>query len=219
MTAAAGLITVWLDVDARDEREFNDWYVGEHVPEVVGLEGFVTGRRYHCPESPLRYLAWYETVDEHVEPGPHFQRIVANPTPWSQRIRRLYGDRRERLNFRIASSAGDAPAPDAPWLYHLQVDVEPSKEAAFAAWCDDGRLHALVRLPGVARARRYVAVGAQARHLLAIELATADALDGTAFDPAARDPDGAMLAAWGSVRRRICRLILPSVHHRPAATA
>jgi hypothetical protein len=220
MTHAAGLITVWLDVDAGDEPEFNDWYVGEHIPEVVGLEGFVTGRRYLCPESPLRYLAWYETVDEHVEPGPHFQRIVANPTPWSQRIRRLYGDRRERTNFRLAASAGEVPAADAPWLCHLQMDVDASKEAAFAAWCDEEGLPALVRRPGVARARRYAAVGGQPRQLLAFELATADALDGTAYGLAAasRD-DGSMLAACSDVRRRICRLILPSVHHRPAAPA
>jgi len=220
MNAAAGLITVWLDVDAVHESEFNDWYVGEHIPEVVGLEGFVTGRRYHCPESPLRYLAWYEAIDEHVEPGPQFQRIVAHPTPWSQRIRRLDGERRERMNFRLASSAGGTPAPDAPWLCHWQASIEPSKEGAFAAWCDEDCLPALVRLPGVARARRYVAVGARPLHLLAFELAITDALDGTAFGPSeACRPDADMPAPCSNVQRRICRLILPSVHHRPVAPA
>ena len=55
MSAANGLIAVWLDVPAEREEEFNDWYNLEHLPQVVGLPGFIGG-------APLKYLAWTEKV-------------------------------------------------------------------------------------------------------------------------------------------------------------
>lgn len=114
MTAAHGLITVWLDVPAARDEEFNAWYNLEHIPQMSGLAGFVRARRYRAEGSPLPYLAWYDTVDEAVEPGPAFQGVVANPTPWSQRIRTFYGDRRERMNFRLMRDVGTAPAQHVP---------------------------------------------------------------------------------------------------------
>src|SRR6478609_3113897 len=79
----------------RGAQEFNDWYNLEHLRQVVALPGFVRARRYSVDDAALKYLAWYETVDESVESGRDFQRIVEKPTAWSQRMRRLYGDQRE----------------------------------------------------------------------------------------------------------------------------
>ena len=45
---ATGLIAVWLHVPPHREEEFHAWYELEHIPQVVGLEGFVSGRRYYC---------------------------------------------------------------------------------------------------------------------------------------------------------------------------
>src|SRR5688572_4864243 len=108
MADAQGLITVWLDVPQEREEEFNDWYNLEHLAQVVALPGFVSARRYRVDDAPLRYLAWYDTVDESIEGAADFQRIVEKPTPWSQRIRRFYGDKRERMNFRLMRDVGDA---------------------------------------------------------------------------------------------------------------
>src|SRR5688572_15765156 len=100
MQRAHGLITVRLHPISPDsEAEFNDWYNLEHVPQVTALPGFVRTRRYVCESADIRYLAWYETTDETAEAGPHFQSIVSDPTPWSRRMRNLYGDNRERMNF------------------------------------------------------------------------------------------------------------------------
>ena len=85
MTQANGLITVRLHPTATEnEEEFNAWYNLEHVPQVTALPGFVRTRRYFCDKSDIRYLAWYETDDESVEAGAHFQSIVTDPTPWSR---------------------------------------------------------------------------------------------------------------------------------------
>ena len=91
MAVAFGLITVWLHVPPEREEELNDWYNLEHLDQVTALPGFVRARRYSVDDAPLKYLAWYETVDEKVEPGLDFQAIVDKPSPWSLRMRNLYG--------------------------------------------------------------------------------------------------------------------------------
>jgi len=116
---AGGLITVRLDVAAEHDAEFNDWYTLEHVPQLTALPGFVRTRRYLCRKwnsdaADIRYLAWYETADQTVEAAKDFQYIVANPTPWSLRMRKLYGDRRERMNFQLMCEVGSVPSLDAP---------------------------------------------------------------------------------------------------------
>lgn len=92
----AGLISVRLDVEPGHEDEFNDWYDTEHVPQVTALAGFVRTRRYFCPTADIRYLAWYETRAAAVEGEADFQGLIVNPTPWSRRMRKLYGAKRER---------------------------------------------------------------------------------------------------------------------------
>ncbi|CAN0276451.1 unnamed protein product [Phaeothamnion confervicola] len=86
-------------------------------------------------DAKPKYLAWYDADDEKVEPGPHFQEVVAHPTPWSLRVRSFYGDDRERMNFRLMRDVGDKPATDTPWLYIVHTDIPDDivRQRAFAA--------------------------------------------------------------------------------------
>ena len=215
MTANA-LITVWLDVAPEREEEFNDWYQLEHIPLVVGLPGFVNGRRYKADDAPLKYLAWYDTVDESVEAGADFQRIVSHPTPWSQRMRRFYGENRERMNFRLMCDVGRVPEQDTPWLYIVHTDIPDHIVDEYNAWYDKEHLPRLVSVPGVVRARRYTAVSASGpRYLTAYELTDRDAFESPAGLQARKTPWTAkMRSLFQNTRRRMCRLIQPSVHHR-----
>lgn len=50
----------------RDD-EFNDWYNGRHIPDVLQIPGFVAAQRFRLADaqmndmsSPWRYLALYE---------------------------------------------------------------------------------------------------------------------------------------------------------------
>ena len=112
MADATALVTVWLHVAPEREEEFNAWYNTEHINQMIGLPGVVGARRYVCEEQKPKYLAWYDVADEHFEPGPAFQEIVANPTPWSRRIRKHYGDDRERMNLKLMRDVGEKPATD-----------------------------------------------------------------------------------------------------------
>ena len=210
--AAHGLITVWLDVPAEREEEFNAWYDLEHLRQVVALPGFLSARRYRCDEAPLKYLAWYDTADETVETGPNFQRLVAEPTPWSQRMRKLYGDRRERFNFRLMRDVGKVPDQDTPWLYLVHTDIPDHIVGEYNAWYDKEHLPRLVTVPGVVRARRYTAASGSPRYLTAYELTDRNAFESPEGLTARKTPwTEKMRSLFQNTRRSMCRLILPAI--------
>jgi hypothetical protein len=211
---ARGLVTVWLDVPGERDEEFNAWYNLEHLKQIVDIPGFTLGRRYVSPGSRLRYLAWYEAKDETVEPGPDFARAVANPTPWSQRIRTFYGENRERMNFRLMRDVGRVPEPDAPWMYLVQTDIPDDVVGEYNRWYDDEHLPRLVTVPGVVRARRYVNQTAGPRYLTAYDLTDPGAFESPAGLEARKTPWTArMRSLFTNTRRSMCRLILPTVRH------
>jgi hypothetical protein len=218
MPDAQGLITVWLDVAAGDEEELNDWYNQEHLRHVVALPGFVRARRYRADDAPLKYLAWYETADETIESGAGFQHLVQNPTPWSQRMRSLYGDNRERMNFRLMCDVGHAAPADTPWLYIVHTDIPDDIVGEYNEWYDQEHLPRLVTVPGVLRARRYTATSGNPRYLTAYELTDPNAFESPEGLKARKTPWTAkMRSLFHNTRRRMCRLVLPAVTHEDAS--
>jgi hypothetical protein len=212
---ARGLIAVWLHVPPEREEEFNDWYELEHLAHVTNLPGFTGARRYCADDAIPKYLAWYETDDERVEPGPAFQHIVKHPTGWSRRIRTFYGDHRIRHNCRLAWSHGMEPAADAPFLYTVQTDCgDPARAAEFWAWYDGEHLPALAAVPGVLRTRRYEAVTGSPRSLAAYELAAREVFESPAW-LAAREASRTdkMKPLFANARRVMYRLIRGTLHH------
>lgn len=211
MTEAAGLITVWMHVPAEREPEFNDWYDHEHVPQVVALPGFVRGRRYAVDGATPKFLAWYDTADERVEPGADFQRFVANPTPWWTRLAASF-EHRSRMNFRLMRDVGGTPDSDTPWLYIVHTDIPDNIVDEYNEWYDKEHLPRLVTVPGVVRARRYTAVAGSPRYLTAYELTDRDAFESPEGLKARKTPWTAkMRSLFSNTRRSMCRLILPSV--------
>lgn len=120
MREANGIVGVWLNVAPEHEADLEAWYEEEHIADIVAIDGFLSGRRYFDPNARLRYLALYEAVDESVEPGPGFQGIVAKPSPWTERIRRHFGEMRERLNLRRIADSGPARDPGAIITLHFE---------------------------------------------------------------------------------------------------
>ncbi len=224
MTApAGGLITVRLDVAAGHEAEFNDWYTLEHVPQLTALPGFLRTRRYFCESADIRYLAWYETADENIEAAADFQHIVAHPTPWSQRMRRLYGDQRERMNFRLMCEVGRTDFDDAPWMYIVHTDIPGHIVDEYNAWYDSEHLPRCAAIPGVLRARRYMSTGILGgtsdgpKFLTAYEMTGPEVWESPAALQARRTPwTEKMRSLFSNTRRALYRLIAPTLSHQQA---
>lgn len=217
MTPAKGLITVWLHVAPQYEEEFNARYDLEHVPEMLRVPGVQQVRRYAAENATPKFLAWYDVADDTVEPGPGFQRVTQNPTPWSQRIRRLYGEHRERMNFRLLCDVGETAVHDAPWLYIVHTDIPDGIVDEYNAWYDAEHLPRCVTVPGVLRARRYNRVsGPGPRYLTAYELSGPDVWESPAARAARKTPwTEKMRSLFTNTRRSLCRRIAPVAARLP----
>jgi hypothetical protein len=98
---ATTLFVVMMDVDPDHEEEFNRWYDEEHVPERLSCPGFLAATRYRAvdgdpagrpqgEELRPRYLAVYELESPDVLAGEPYRKMVDNPSPWTQEMRRHY---------------------------------------------------------------------------------------------------------------------------------
>src|SRR5260370_26484644 len=76
-----GMLIVYTEVKARDERDFNEWYNREHIDERVNLPGFHRARRYVDVRRTPKYLATYEcdSVGDLAPPG--YLALLASQTP------------------------------------------------------------------------------------------------------------------------------------------
>jgi hypothetical protein len=213
MTSANALMTAWTHVQPEREEEFNVWYDTEHLPQVVALPGFIRGRRYACDGAMPKYLAWYDTADETVEPGPHLKQFIANSSPWWRRIGGFI-QYRERMNLRLMCDVGETPREDTPWLYIVHTDIPDSIVDEYNEWYDKEHLPRLVTVPGVIRARRYTAVSGGPKYLTAYELTDNNAFESAAGLKARKTPwTEKMRSLFRNTRRSMSKLILPSVLH------
>ena len=81
-------LALWNDVAAEHDREYNCWHTFEHVPERVGIGGFVSGRRYAARErDDDRYFTLYELEGIDVLSAPEYLDVVDRPTEWSSSMR------------------------------------------------------------------------------------------------------------------------------------
>ncbi len=97
------ILAVWNNVDPAHEREFNDWYLHQHVAERVGAPGFLRGRRYRAMDGNPRYFAFYETEDEAVLRAPAYTRLLENPTEWTRKVMPSFRDTERSICLPTAS--------------------------------------------------------------------------------------------------------------------
>jgi hypothetical protein len=174
MRQCEGLFAVWLGVPPEHEEEFNAWYKYEHMAELIDLEGFISARRYRADWLQPPYLALYETVDAAAQTSPAFEKMLANPTPWSARMRTRYGDNRIRNNYaRVALAARDGH-PYGAILLMVQSNAAPGKHQAVEDWFKANAPAALT--PGVTAARFWRAVSGTREYLEHYEFESAQAM-------------------------------------------
>lgn len=81
----SAFLALWNGIDHGEVRaEYEAWHTFEHVPERVGLPGFVYGRRYAGEDG---YFTLYGLQSLAALDSPAYADVIANPTPWSERMR------------------------------------------------------------------------------------------------------------------------------------
>ncbi|MEX8194571.1 hypothetical protein [Comamonas guangdongensis] len=106
---SAAFLALWNDIDRPEARaEYEAWHAFEHVPERVGLPGFVYGYRYVGASG---YFTLYGLESLAALDSAEYADVIANPTPWSARMRpRLSAFMRRpcRLQVQAGVSCGAA---------------------------------------------------------------------------------------------------------------
>lgn len=69
------LLSAELQAGARKE-EWNAWYDGTHVPELLTVPGFLSAERFRDLSNPKRYLAMYEIETPDVFEEPRYSEVT-----------------------------------------------------------------------------------------------------------------------------------------------
>jgi hypothetical protein len=100
-----GVLAIWHTITQDAEAEYWRWHDREHIPERVGVPGFLRGRRYRSLERSLDYLDLYEVEDpETLRSAPYLARLN-DPSPWTRRVVPHFINTL-RVGYRVAQSAG-----------------------------------------------------------------------------------------------------------------
>lgn len=170
-----GLMTVFTDVPAHLEEEFNRWYDEEHIPERLSIPGVLSAARYTSVEGGPKYLAVYELSDPEAWHSEAWQHYLINPTEWSKRmspsiigetyIRNLY-----RLIYPAPAPRETAQAGMSPVLLVGRMSVPPALEARFNQAYNTERLPLCSKIPGYIRGRRFEAVMGEPKYITVHEM-------------------------------------------------
>ena len=150
-----GLLFMAFDFATAHEDEFHDWYDREHIPERMGVPGFLNAERWIDEQNPKVHVATYDLESPAVLTGRAYRAVAgANQSVWTQRVtgmcRRIMRYEGEQL------LPGDLTAVDAAnALLVASMNIDRDVEAEFTEWYDTEHLPLLGAVPGVLAARRF----------------------------------------------------------------
>jgi hypothetical protein len=79
----SGVLAIWNGMKPGCEHDFIRWHIREHIPERVGLPGFLRGRRYVAVDGHPKFFNFYETQSTADLESPAYKDRLNNPTPWT----------------------------------------------------------------------------------------------------------------------------------------
>ena len=151
-----GIFLVYVDIEAKHEKEFNDWYNQEHLPELLAVPGILSGARYKAVKGGPRYLAFYELESIGVMQTPAFKNRPR--TPWGQRVSPSV------IGTNLTRIVGEQIFPDgmempersmAPVLQIGRMSVPAGIDRDWNGWYNGEYIPGYRKVPGVIYARRY----------------------------------------------------------------
>ncbi len=151
-----GIFLVYVDIDAEHDKEFNEWYNTEHLPELLAVPGILAAARYQAVKGGPKYLAFYELDNVAVLHTPAFTNRPR--TPWGERVSpSVIGTNLTRIvGEQIFPEGIEMPERGmAPVLQIGRMSVPAEVEAEWNAWYNGEYIPGYRKVPGVMYARRY----------------------------------------------------------------
>jgi hypothetical protein len=120
-----GVLAIWNGTTEAAEAEFVRWHVREHIPERVGVPGFLRGRRYVGLDGHPRYFNFYETASPETLESPAYRERLNNPTPWT---RRIVSEFRDTIRT-ICTVAGSLGLGTGAWIEAIRINAVDDPDA------------------------------------------------------------------------------------------
>ena len=79
-------VAMWWDVPPEVRAEWEDWHSREHMPERLGIPGFLRGTRWIAESGDPSYFVLYEVTNLGTITGEAYLERLNNPTPWSRKM-------------------------------------------------------------------------------------------------------------------------------------
>jgi len=137
-------------LDAAAQAEFESWYIREHLPDRLGIPGFLRGRRYRSATGAPRFMALYETRTPEVLQSSAYLERLANPTPRTQRVMPSFRDMCRSV-LRVAATQGSL---DGGQL--LLIDLSDAANRADSLQAITALLPGVVEAPGICAAHLWL---------------------------------------------------------------
>ena len=140
-----GMLVVFSEVKARDERDFNEWYNREHIDERINLPGFHRARRYVAVRGSPKYLAIYECDSVGNLATPGYLELLANQTPWTQAVMARFTQfHRLALRTQIDLTHGIGGS-----VACVRFVPDPRERKPLVAWLEETVLPRVIARPGL----------------------------------------------------------------------
>ena len=206
MDGNLGFMGFWSDIDADYRLRYQEWHNCEHMPERLGIPGFVEGRRYRGGTGGPEFFMCYVTTGPEVLRSEAYLAALNRPTPWTQEALTHFRNATRTLYRRLRTVGGQGG--HAPYVLLMRFDeARPAAalgdvlEAALDGAGLDGASGALFEVDaqasGIMTAERRIYSGGPGKqlYLIAVETVTrAEAEEAAArlqarLGPDARDLD------------------------------
>jgi hypothetical protein len=81
-----GVLAIWNGIEPEAEDAFVAWHIQEHIPERIGVPGFLRGRRYVALDGHPQYFNFYETGTVEDLTSCAYQAKLNAPSEWTRRV-------------------------------------------------------------------------------------------------------------------------------------
>jgi hypothetical protein len=169
--AGSGAVCIWHDLTPEATDEFYQWHNREHMPERVGIPGFLRGRRYIAVAGAPAYFNLYEAESAELLGGSVYLDRLNAPTEWTRRIVPSFR-RVSRSICRVAYSEG---VGQGGFMLTQRFELAPADRAGTLETLRARLLPPLAERKGVAGVHLCLADEAMSRIETAEKKARADA--------------------------------------------
>lgn len=128
-----GFMGFWADIDADYVRRFQQWHNCEHMPERLGIPGFIEGRRYRSDTAKPTYFMCYVTQSPDVLRSPDYLAALNKPTPWTMESLPHFRNPNRSLYRRLAMAGRELSYAPYNALVRFDTTRQPAELAGLLA--------------------------------------------------------------------------------------